>query len=150
MLKEIKLRIVLQNPADDTVYGLQKGKSPACEIVQAQLGNGQDLVFDFSVQLKKANASPPTLAGPFVQGPAKNRFVYLAIGHYAGQTPAPWSGRLKVPLPASGFQLPLSDDGISFWSCTVPGSREGGKPVFATVKPFGGWFKQSPAGQDRT
>src|SRR6476469_9808760 len=99
MLKEINLRIVLQNSADETVYGLQKGKGPNYETVQAQLGNGQDLTFDFTVHIKEANGSLPTLAGPFVQGPAGKRFIYIGIGNYGGQTEALWSGRMKVPVP---------------------------------------------------
>ena len=139
MLKGINLRIVLQNPADGIMFGLQKGKGPDYETVQAQLGNGQDLTFDFAVQLKEANGTPPTIVGPFVQGPAGSRFIYIGIGSYAGQIGAVWSGRLKVPLPEATFQNTLSDEGNSCWTCTVPGRNEIGKPVFATVKPFGGW-----------
>lgn len=139
MLKEISLRIVLQNPVDGTIYGLQKGKGPNYETVQAQLGNRQDLTFDFTVHVKEANGSLPALAGPFVQGPAGNRFIYISIGNYAGQTAASWSGRMKVPLPEATFQNTLSDEANSCWSCTVPGRNKDGKPVFATPKPFGGW-----------
>lgn len=139
MLKEINLSIVLQNPVEKTIYGLQKGKGPHHEVVQAQLGNGKDLTFDFIVQVKETNGALPSLAGPFVQGPGGNRFIYISIGDYAGQTGALWSGRMKVPLPEATFRNTLSGDGHSFWSCTVPGSNEAGKPVFATVKPFGGW-----------
>jgi hypothetical protein len=138
MLKEISLRIMLQNPVDGTMDGLQKGKGPNYGTVQAQLGNGPDLTFDFTVSVKEANgASLPTLAGPFVQGPAGNRFIYITIGHYAGQTGALWSGRMKV-LSEATFQNALFDEGNSFWSCTVAGRNEVGKPVLATVKPFGG------------
>lgn len=140
MSKEISLRIVLQNPVDGTIYGLQKGKGPIYETVQAQLGNGKEIIFDFTLHIKEANGSLPTLAGPFVQGPPGNRFIYISIGSYAGQTGAAWSGRIKVPLPEATFLNTLSDEGNSCWSCTVPGRNEDGKPVFATVKPFSGWF----------
>jgi hypothetical protein len=139
MSREISLRIVLQNAVDGTIYGLQKGKGPDYETVQAQLGNGRDLTFDFTVHVKEANGPLPTIAGPFVQGPAGNRFIYIGIGSYAGQPGASWSGRMKVPLPEATFQNALSDEGTSFWSCTIPGRNEVGKPVFATVKPFVGW-----------
>src|SRR4051794_28799055 len=98
MSKEISLKILLQNPADGAMYGLQKGKGPDYETVQAQLGKGHDLTFDFVVHVKQANDSVPTHGGPFVQGTPGNRFVYIDIGSYAGQTGAPWSGRLKIPL----------------------------------------------------
>lgn len=139
MSKEISLKIVLQNAVDGTIYALQKGKGPNYETEQAQIGDGQDLTFDFTVHLKESNGSLPTISGPFVQGPAGNRFVYISIGSYAGQPGASWSGRMKVPLPEATFQNAQSDLGNSSWSCTVPGSNNDGKPVFATVKPFVGW-----------
>ena len=139
MSKEISLRIVVQNTVDRAIYSLQKGKGPNYETVQAQLGNGGDLAFDFTIQVKEATGSLPALAGPFVQGPGGNRFVYIGIGSYAGHFGASPSGRMKVPLPEATFQNALSDEGNTLWSCTVPGRNKEGKPVFATVKPFGGW-----------
>ena len=145
MSKEISLKILLQNPVDGTMYGLQKGKGPNYETVQAQLGNGQDLAFDFTIHVKEADGALTTIAGPFVQGSAGNRFVYIGIGSYAGQTGAPCSGRLKVPLSENDFQNTLPDSSKHYWFCTVPGRTEDGKPVFATVKPFGGWSKGKPS-----
>ncbi len=139
MFDEINLRILLQNPVDDMVYGLQKVKGIRYEIVQAQTGNRQDLTFRFVVQRKQKNESAPSLTGPFVQGTSGNRFVYINIGSYAGQAGAPYSGRLKVPIPEADFQDMLRSGSEYCWSCTVPGRTEDGKPVFATVKPFGGW-----------
>ena len=139
MSKEISLRIVLQNAVEGTVYGLQKGKGPNYETVQAQMGNGLDLTFDFTVQIKNANGALPTISGPFVQGPAGSRFVYIVIGSYAQQRGANWSGRMKVPLPEATFQNTVPDEGNYLWSCKVPGRNKDGKPVFATVKPFAGW-----------
>ena len=139
MTKEISLRIVLQKPVDGIVYGLQKGKGANYDTVQAQLANGKNLIFDFTLQVKETNGSPATLAGPFVQGPAGNRFIYIGIGSYAGQTGTLLNGRIKVPLPEATFHNRLSDEDKFCWSCTVPGTNEIGKPVFATVKPFEGW-----------
>ena len=130
---------MLQNPADGTMYGLQKGKSPNYETVQPQLGNGQDITFDFVVHAKQTSGSAFSLTGPFVQGTPGNRFVYINLGSYAGQPEAPWSGRMKVPLAEADFQNALSEGGAYGWSCTVSGRTVDGKPVFATVKPFGGW-----------
>lgn len=139
MSKEISLQIVLQNPVEGMVYGLQKGKGSNYETVQAQIGKGQDLTFDFTVQVKVVNGSLPTLSGPFIQGPPGSRFVYIGIGNYAGQPGALWSGRMKIPLPDATFKNILSDEARKSCSCTVPGRNEQGKPVFATVKPFRGW-----------
>jgi hypothetical protein len=142
MSKEISLRIILENPVNGTVYGLQKGKGSNFETVQAQLGNGKDLFFDFVVQLKQTNGSDCSLSGQFVQGPPANRFVYIGLGSYAGQAGAPLSGRLKVPLPEAALLNNQGNVGGCCWYCTVPGRTKDGKPMFATVKPFGGWFMQ--------
>lgn len=139
MSKEIILKIVLQKPVSGCVYGLQKGKGPGYETVQAQVSKGEDLTFDFAVQAKESNGSISTLGGPFVQGTPGNRFVYIGIGSYAGQMGAPCSGRLKIPLSEADFQNPDLDDGAHGLHCTVPASTADGKPVFATVKAFGGW-----------
>ena len=140
MSKEIRLKIVLQNPAVGAMYGLQKGNGSEYQTVQAQLGKGQNLTFGFVVHVKQAGGSAITLGGPFVQGSPGNRFIYIGIGSYAGQIGAPWSGRLKIPLPEARFQPTILSGGENRWSCTVPGRTEDGKPVFATVKPFGGWI----------
>ena len=141
MLKEIHLKIVLQNPLDGTLYGLQKGKGAAYEIVQAQRGNGQDLTFEFVVHLKQTSGSAFSLGGPFVQGTPADRFVCINIGSYAGQTGAQRSGRIKVPLPHT-FANGQADIDQYRWCCTVPGRTKDGKPMFATVKPFSGWVMQ--------
>ena len=143
MLTEISLKIVLQNPIEGTLYGLQKGKGPGYATVQAQLGTGHDLLFNFPIQVKEANGLLPTISGPFVQGPAGNRFIYIGIGSYAGQTGALWSGRLKVPLPEAAFKNIHPDEGNLLWACTIPGRNKDGKPFFATVKPFDGWFRHN-------
>ncbi|NTS40408.1 hypothetical protein HRG84_05780 [Flavisolibacter sp. BT320] len=144
MTKEINLTILLHDPVNGVVYGLQKGKSPNCETVQAQTGKGQDLSFSFTIQLKQAAAKGITPGGSFVQGPAGSRFVYIAIGSYGGQVGAHWSGRLKIPLPEADFQNAFADENANNWYCTVPGSKDG-KPVYATVKPFSGWLLQKPS-----
>jgi hypothetical protein len=142
MSNEINLRIVLENTVNGTVYGLQKGKGSNYETIQAQPGNGKDLFFDFSVPVKENNISGFSLSGPFVQGTAESRFVYIGIGSYAGQAGAPWNGRLKVPLPEATLLTSQGDTGDYRLCCTVPGRTKDGKPMFATVKPFGGWFMQ--------
>lgn len=141
MTKEIKLTIVLQNPLEDILYGLQKGKGVNYDVVQPQLGVGNDLNFAFAVQIKQSTGQAISLSGPYVQGPAGSRFIYVAIGSYAGQCPAMWNGRLKVPISEADFSGAMRNEDAFYWSCAVPGRTADGKPVFATVKPFGGWTK---------
>ena len=138
MSKAITLRIILQNPIDGLRYGVQKGKGTNYEIVQPQIGAGQDLRFEFLVPVKVNAKQQVSLGGPFIQGAAGARFVYLNIGSYAGQTDAPWSGRMKIPLSEAEFNQADAGEGL-IWSCSVPGRKADGTPVFATVKPFNGW-----------
>lgn len=140
MTTEINLRIMLQNPMEGTLYGLQKGKGPDYETVQGQIGNGSDIVFKFAILIKEMKASIPTITGPFVQGPKGNRFIYIGIGSYAGQIGTVCNGRIKVPLPESAFENIQSEEEY-LWSCNIPGRNKDGKPVFATIKPFEGWFR---------
>ena len=142
MVREVKLRIVLQHPIEGVLYGLQKGNGANYESVQPQLGKGQDLTFEFSVQVKQVNSRGIFLSGPNVQGPAGSRFVYIDIGSYAGQTGAQWNGRLKIPVSEVDFADAIYDAGAYCWCCSVPGRNKDGKPVFATVKPFSGWSKR--------
>jgi hypothetical protein len=141
MSNDINLRIVLENSLEGTVYALQKGKGSNYEKIQPQVGNGKDLYFNFVVQVRQTNGSQFSFSGPFVQGTPENRFVYINIGSYAGQAVAQWSGRLKVPLPNPTL-FSQNNAGKNHFSCTVPGRTKDGKPVFATVKPFAGWFRQ--------
>lgn len=150
MCNEISLKILLQHPVEGTMYGLQKGKGPNYETVQAQLGKGQDLTFDFTAKVKKRNGSSVRLTSPFVQGSPGNRFVYIVIGSYAGQIASRWSGRLKVPLSETTLEILQSDESNCLWSCVVPGKDTGGKPVFATVKPFEGWVMRKHSTQAGT
>jgi hypothetical protein len=59
-----------------------------------------------------------------------------------GQLGALWNGRIKVPLPEAAFENIQPDVEQFLWSCNIPGRNKDGKPVFATVKPFEGWFRQ--------
>jgi hypothetical protein len=83
----------------------------------------------------------PKFSGHFVQGPTNNKFIYIDIGTYAGQTNTEWSRRLKIPL--SGITWKDIDKLISSHShileTIVPGTGRDGGPNCATVKPFAGW-----------
>ncbi|HKP37759.1 MAG TPA: DUF5990 family protein [Pyrinomonadaceae bacterium] len=57
-----------------------------------------DLEFEFTVTAKPGKDGSPNFLGPLVQGPVGERFVYINIGAYAGQTDTCWSRRLKIPL----------------------------------------------------
>jgi hypothetical protein len=139
MINEITLRIKLLQPPAGVDFGLQKGSGSNYETVQKQRSAGQDLSFVFSVRFKSAETSPNFL-GEFVQGPSSNRFIYLDIGTYAGQTNTPWSRRLKIPLAGitnQTLQKAITESIIL--EATVKGTGKDGGPSCGTIKPFDGW-----------
>src|SRR5713226_5168731 len=100
MERELTLSIVLERRPKGVDFGLQKGRGSAYGIVQTQRSRGNDLNFQFSVGVKvDSNPAVPALVGPFVQGTAGQRFVYIDIGTYAGQADSCWSRRLEGQEP---------------------------------------------------
>ena len=133
----MKLRIVVERPPKGVDYGLQKGRGGAYEVVQKQRSKGKDLIFEFEPAMKDGVWDPiAAMGGPFVQGPAGARFVYLDIGQYAGQADCPWSRRMKVPLV--GITRKMVEAGATI-EARVPGAGPDGSPACATVKDFDGW-----------
>ena len=76
------------------------------------------------------------LGGPFVQGPADQRFVYLDIGTYAGQADSCWSRRLKITLAGIAMKMIIAGGVLE---ARVPGTGRDGGPNCASVKDFDGW-----------
>src|SRR5690242_15311403 len=100
MESEITLQIVLIKPTPNVIFGLQKGSGSNYETVQKQIATSNDLSFKFTIKVKgdRSKEKFPKFSGSFVQGSADNKFVYIDIGTYAGQSDTIWSRRLKVPL----------------------------------------------------
>lgn len=141
MNQEISFCIILQAPVAGVHFALQKGSGHNYEIIQIQQATGSDLVFTFPAKIKTGKDGQPDFAGPFVQGPAGERFVYIDIGVMAGQPASPWSRRLKVPLrgiTGEMVQQVTAGSGLIL-ETRVPGTGKDGTPNCATVKPFGGW-----------
>ena len=113
METEITLHIILINPTPGVMFGLQKGSGSNYETVQKQISAAGDLSFMFSIKVKGDSSKDklPKFLGSFVQGPSDNKFVYIDIGTYAGQTNTIWSRRLKIPL--TGITLEDIDSLIS-------------------------------------
>jgi hypothetical protein len=139
MPDEVRFRIVLETPPAGVDYGLQKGKGSVNEIVQTQRSTGGDLEFEFTAE-SRVSGTAADFRGPFVQGPAGGRFVYIGIGTYAGQTGTPWSRRLKVPLTSvSADMIRRASRPGSLLEAFVPGTGGDGTPACASVKDFAGW-----------
>ncbi len=143
MNQHLFLRIILQKPTNNIDFGLQKGSGSKYETEQTQRSNGQDIHFNFAISVKgeKQKDPLPKLTGPFVQGPSSDKFIYIDIGTYAGQTDTIWSRRLKIPLAGIGWEIVdlISTDSKFILETTVPGTGRDGRPNCATVKPFDGW-----------
>ncbi|MEM8896633.1 MAG: DUF5990 family protein [Bacteroidota bacterium] len=141
MESEITLQINLIKPTPGVTFGLQKGSGRNYETVQKQISKSGDLSFTFKVKVKENQSrdTPPKFSGSFIQGPVANRFIYIDIGTYAGQSNSTWSRRLKIPLTGISWEDidMLSDNSILRTS--VPGTGKDGGPNCATVKPFEGW-----------
>ena len=141
MQSEITLEIILTKPTPGVAFGLQKGSGSNYETVQKQIATTRDLSFRFTVSIKGNPTSDdlPKLSGGFVQGPAGNRFVYIGIGTYAGQTGSVWARRLKIPLTGISWKDIELLSGNALLRAIVPGTGKDGGPNCATVKPFTGW-----------
>ena len=141
MDQELRLRIVLEKAPAGVDFGLQKGSGSNYETIQKQRTNSQDLCFELTVGVKRNKDFLPDFRGPFVQGSPNNRFVYIDIGTYAGQTDSVWSRRLKIPLV--GIPPEIVDRclaGSNFVLETrVPGTGKDAGPNCGTAKPFNGW-----------
>ena len=141
MESELTFRIVLEKPPAGVDFALQKGKGSKYEIVQKQRSGSGDLQFEFAARaITDQKGEAPTLLGPFVQGSPAERFVYIGIGKFAGQTGTEWSRRLKVPLSGVTSEMVERATSTSAVFVThVPGTGKDGGPNCATVKPFVGW-----------
>jgi len=140
MERELDLLIILERPPAGIDYALQEGAGNNYKTVQTQRSSGRDLKFQFSVRVREGKDGQPNFLGPFVQGPTGERFVYLDIGTYAGQTNTLWSRRLKVPLRGITWEMIEKKNSLQ---TRVPGTGKDGSPTCATVKPFAGWTAQN-------
>ncbi len=140
---EITCNIILLNPTIGVDFGLQKGSGSVYETIQKQRAAGNDLNFNCLVIIKgdKEKDATPKFSGPFVQGPATQKFIYIDIGTCAGQIDTIWNRRLKVPL--TNITWKMIDEILAVNNCklqtVVPGYGKDGGPNCATVKPFDGW-----------
>jgi hypothetical protein len=137
----LRLRVVLESPPPGVDFGIQKGHGSSFETIQTQRSTGDDLSFDFSVEVRTASvAGSADFGGPIVQGPRGGRFIYVDIGTIAGQRDTPWTRRLKIPLTGvSPSHVKKASSGTHLLEARVPGTGRDGGPSCATVKDFDGW-----------
>jgi hypothetical protein len=137
---DLTFRVVLEKPPAGVDYGVQMGRGAEYETAQKQRSKGKDLVFEFTLGIRVSKPAAPDFRGPVVQGPLGQRFVYIDIGTYAGQTGTPWSRRLKIPLIGITWDdVDRASAAQRVLETRVPGTARDGGPACATVKPFAGW-----------
>jgi hypothetical protein len=135
---ELRMRILLVAPPPGVAFALQHGPhglvGPVAERQGAQ-------VFEFTVRVGDASVEPPRLLGPFTQGPAAARFVYICVGTSAGQFGSPWTRRIKVPLytMAPGLVAEALALPHAVLESRIAGTGRDGSPACATVSLLSPW-----------
>lgn len=133
----VMMRLNVVDPPVGVMFALQEGKSSLFEPLKS---DGTPLAFDFTLKVADLNSAPIRLTGPFAQGPAAARFVYLCSGVRAGQIGSCWDRRAKVPL--SGLIAELVIEAMERSETvvgTISGIAKDGGPACASVKLLDGW-----------
>jgi hypothetical protein len=142
--RNLELQIILVKPPLHVPYALQHGSGSNFNVEQKQVSKGSDLLFVCTVVLKEDKEGRPDFRGPYVQGSAGERFVYIGIGKFAGIADSPWERRLKVPLRGITQSLLKTKKGaVPIIKTFVEGTDKLGGPTCATPKPFAGWVRLS-------
>lgn len=99
----ISFRLICINPPPDTGairFGLQDKKG----VLQAGTPQADgSLLYEFELTAKPGKHNSADFSGPFVQGTAGARFLYLSLGDASSPTPN-WIKRVKVPLSGISWQ----------------------------------------------
>ena len=92
----LALRIVVVDPPPGILWALQLNQE---EIVEPTSATDSRITFDLTIEVVEDVAKGTfRLRGPAVQGRAGERFVYLRMGAYAGQTGIHVGWRAKIGL----------------------------------------------------
>jgi hypothetical protein len=140
MRRQLKFRVVVEEPLAGVSYAVQRGPS---DLPAPSRFTKSELVFEFPLTLADIDAEPPRLTGEFAQGPAKQRFVYVNSGSMAGQKDTCWTRRAKVPL--YGIKRSMLEDLVmrkgDHWAleARIHGLAKDGGPACATVPFLSEW-----------
>src|SRR6185369_8240188 len=141
MERQLTLRVIVERPPGDVDFGIQEGPRqrlqdrPEAEIYEK----------GFAIRIPDSRPRREKRTTEFSRlictSLANNRFIYLDIGTYAGQTNTPWGRRLKIPLAGITWAMieQASDTSLAI-EVRVPGTGRDGGPTCGTVKQFSGWM----------
>ena len=136
----IRIQIAVLDPPTGVTFGVQRG---AADVVNPQQSSGNNLVFEFPLNVADPASQPVRFTGDFAQGPASARFVYINSGTLSGQVGSCWTRRAKVPL--SGVTVELLSEALkngAVLKAEISGRAKDGGPVCASVKLLSGWKLQ--------
>lgn len=142
MESDLPIRLLLIDPPRGVDFGIQRGSGAHYETFFVQQKKHGDIIFDFSLTVTDARKDGlPNFKGPFAQGPAASRFVYVDVGTYAGQKDTSWSRRMKVPLQGITWALIRQATKTQGYKLVarIPGKGKDGGPNCATVQLLGDW-----------
>jgi hypothetical protein len=130
---EVPARIVIRNPVPGVKHSLQsKDNAP---LDPKRSADGEPLSFDFPLRIGPG----PKFFGDQVRPEGKERrFVYVRVGHSAGQHGTEWNRRMKIDIhdtPQPLLDRAIAGEGVLTF--TVDGTAKDGSPACATVKPVG-------------
>ena len=137
--RSVHVRLVLVDSPRGVDFGVQRGSGNDYETLLVQQRTRGDVVFEFPMTVRNNRKDGlPNFLGPFSQGPATDRFVYIDVGTYAGQKNTEWSRRMKVPLRGITWrQVEQALEPGLVIRARVPGADKDGAPNCATVKLIG-------------
>jgi hypothetical protein len=135
---ELRLRIVVLRPPKGVTFAVQCGRE---KLVPPVHTTSAEQAFEVSVRVAEGKDGRPNFLGPFAQGPAGQRFVYVNSGRYANEAALPWNRRAKVHL--RGIDWPLVREAQARGAALearIEGTARDGGPACATVPLLdGGW-----------
>jgi hypothetical protein len=129
--QQVLMRIIVENPPVGVRFAVQQGKD---ELLDPKTSNPKRLVFEFSIRVRNDRPDGPNFLGPFAQGPAGARFVYVNSGMMTGERRSGWTRRAKIQL--AGITWALITKAIGDGSCLearIAGTARDGGPACATV-----------------
>ncbi|TDU23312.1 hypothetical protein DFR24_4837 [Panacagrimonas perspica] len=138
--RELMIRVVVRNAPPGVKFAMQRGKS---DLLEPSSCMDTELVFDVPVRVaSRAGSKVPSILGPYAQGPASDRFLYLNSGTMAGQAETGWTRRAKIKTAAISWALvdeALAQDNAALL-VEIHGCARDGGPCCGTIPPLdGGW-----------
>lgn len=140
MAEELPIRITLIRPLPGVTFCVQRGKE---ELLPPSQMDDETITFDFTVRIGAPQANgAPNLLGPFTQGSAADRFVYVNAGTSAGQAESKWTRRAKVKLAGitqTMIETALATPGAVIEARIAGTAKDGGPPAASIPLLDDGW-----------